>query len=305
MRTREELRHAANQEELIERIGCLVPSDGYVEPMPGLLLGRASHPSERLHGVVRPAFCVIAQGAKEVYLGETMYRYDADRYLIATVEIPISARVVEASPARPYLSLRLDLEPALVSSVMIEEGLMPPTKTGGAKAIAVSELDVGLLDATVRLMRLLESPVETRVLAPIVKRELTFRLMQGAQGDHVRYVPVLGSHMNRIAEAVHRIRKEFDRPLSIDALAKDLGISSSGLHHHFKAVTDMSPLQFQKQLRLQEARRLLLSEDIDVASAGYKVGYDDPSHFSRDYKKRFGNSPMRDVEKLRQRVAAD
>ncbi|MCC7436199.1 MAG: AraC family transcriptional regulator [Methanoregulaceae archaeon] len=305
MTDRDSFRNAANREELIERIAEAVPSDGYREPMPGLLLGRASEPTENLHGVVRPSFCLIAQGAKEVYLGDTVYRYDAERYLIATVEMPITARVVIASPNEPYLSLRLDLDPALISSVMIEAGQLPPTSGGGAKAIAVSALDAGVLDATLRLMRLVGSPEDARVLSPTVRREITFRLMQGEQGDRLRQLPLSGSQMNRIARAVQRLRREYDKPLIIEALAKELGMSTSGLHHHFKAVTDMSPLQFQKQLRLQEARRLLLSEDMNIATAGYKVGYDDPSHFSRDYKKLFGTSPVRDVEKLRQVVAPD
>jgi AraC-like DNA-binding protein len=188
---------------------------------------------------------------------------------------------------------------------MIEAGFLSPTTSSGAKAIGVSALDAGLLDATVRLMRLVNSPLEARVLAPSVRKEITFRLMQGDQGERLLHLPMLGSQMNRIAGAVHRLRKDFDKPLCIASLAKELGMSSSGLHHHFKAVTDMSPLQFQKQLRLQEARRLLLSENIDAASAGYRVGYEDPSHFSRDYKRRFGSSPSRDMEKLRRAVTTD
>lgn len=302
MNNRERQRHSANKEELVDRISAALPSSGRDEVMPGLLLARSSEPNERLYGVTRPSFCVIAQGAKEVYLGESVYRYDADRFLIATVELPIVARVVEASLAKPYLSLRLDLDSALVSSLMIESGLSSPPSSSPASAISVSDLDAELLDATVRLVRLLDSPSDARILSASIKREIVFRLLQGEQSERIKHIPMLSSQSNQIAKAVHLLRKEFTKPMSMETLARELGMSSSGFHHHFKAVTNMSPLQFQKQLRLQEARRLMLSESLDASNAGYRVGYDNPSHFSRDYKKHFGNAPIRDVETLRGRV---
>ena len=153
----------------------------------------------------------------------------------------------------------------------------------------------------VRLVRLLDSPAdEARFLAPLVTREIVYRLLMGAQGDRLRQIAVLGGHSHRIAEAIERLRKDFDQPLRIEDIARELGMSVSGFHHHFRAVTAMSPLQFQKQLRLQEARRLMLGEDLDAASAGYRVGYGDASHFTREYKRLFGAPPMRDVERLRE-----
>jgi len=166
-------------------------------------------------------------------------------------------------------------------------------------AIAVSPLDTGLLDAVVRLVRLLDTPAEVRFLAPLVTREIACRLLRGEQGGRLGQIAALGGSTHRIVEAVERLRSEFDRPLRIEDLAHDLGMSISGFHHHFKAVTAMSPLQFQKQLRLQEARRLMLAGDVDATSAGYRVGYDDTSHFSREYKRLFGAPPLRDVERLR------
>jgi AraC-like DNA-binding protein len=248
---------------------------------------------------------VIAQGAKEIFLGERIHRYDPGRYLLATVEVPVTGRVVEATKSRPYLALRMALDPALIGSIMVEAGIPAPAGHGEAKAIVVSDFEPGLLDATLRLARLLETPTEARVLMPLVKREIVYRLLSGEQGARLRHLPMHGGHSHRIAEAVDRLRKEFDRPLRIDHLAREFGMSSSGFHHHFKAVTDMSPLQYQKQIRLQEARRLMLGESLDASSAGYKVGYDDASHFSRDYKKHFGQSPMRDVERLRGMAVAD
>jgi AraC-like DNA-binding protein len=159
---------------------------------------------------------------------------------------------------------------------------------------------MGLLDPVVRLVRLLDSPSDARFLAPLLKREIVYRLLSGAQHGRIAQMAALGGGTHRIAEALEWLRRDFNRPLRIEELARELGISPSGFHHHFKALTAMSPLQFQKQLRLQEARRLMLGEGLDAASAGYRVGYDDASYFNREYKKLFGEPPMRDVERLRE-----
>lgn len=288
------------REELAERITRAIPEDGGIEPLPGLHLFRSSTPTEPLHGVSKPSFCVIAQGSKEVLLGDSRYRYDPAHYLLATVELPIVAQVLEASADRPYLSLRLDLDPALVGSVMVEAGRLSSQSRGDVRALDVSPLGESLLDTVVRLVRLLDSPAEARVLRPLITREIVYRLLMGEQGNRLRHVALLGGHTDRIAEAVERLRRELDQPLRIDSLARELGMSVSGFHHHFKAVTAMSPLQFQKQLRLQEARRILLGENLDAASAGSRVGYDDASQFSREYKRLFGQPPLRDVERLRE-----
>jgi AraC-like DNA-binding protein len=292
-------RAQASRDELAERIARAVPGDGTAEPLEGLRLRRASAPTELGHGTSYPSFCVIAQGSKETRLGDRRYRYDPAHYLVATTALPIASRVSEASEERPYLGLVLRLDPTLVGSVMVEAARPAPRGRAAVTAIAVSPLDAGLLDAVVRLVRLLDAPADARVLAPLIKREIVYRLLVGEQGDRVRQIAALGGETNRIAEAIDRVRNAFDRPLRIEDLARDLGMSVSGFHHHFKAVTAMSPLQFQKQLRLQEARRLMLGGDLDAASAGYRVGYGDPSHFTRDYKRLFGAPPMRDVERLR------
>jgi AraC-like DNA-binding protein len=246
-----------------------------------------------------PALCVIAQGSKEVFLGDTRYRYAPAHYLLATVELPVVSQVIDASTERPYLSLRLNLDPSLVGSVMVEAGYSTPRGHADVRAIDVSPLDARLLDAVVRLVRLLDSPADARFLRLPVTREIVYRLLMGEQGGRLRHIAVLGGYTHRIAEAVERLRRDFDQPLRIESLAQELGMSVSGFHHHFKAVTAMSPLQFQKQLRLQEARRLLLGEDLDAASAGYRVGYRDAAHFNREYKSLFGVPPMRDVHRLR------
>jgi len=285
---------------LAERIGRAIPEDGTREPLAGLHLFRSSTPSELLHGVSKPSFCVIAQGSKQVVLGDSVFRYDPAHYLLATVELPVVGQILEASPERPYLSLRLDLDPALVGSVMVEAGHLASRNPGDVRALDVSPLDPNLLDAVVRLMRLLDSPAEVRIVRPLITREIVYRLLMGEQGNRLRQMALLGGHTDLIAEAVERLRRNFDQPLRIDTLAREVGMSVSGFHHHFKAVTAMSLLQFQKQIRLQEARRIMLGENLDAASAGYRVGYDDASQFSREYKRLFGQPPVRDVERLRE-----
>ena len=301
----EAYREQANRDELIECIARAIREDGRVEPLKGLHLIRRSSPTEWVHSVSDLALCVIAQGSKEILLGDTRYRYDPAHYLLTTVELPIVSQVIEASQERPYLAFRLELDPALVGSVLVEAGHLSSSRShADVRAINVSLLDASLLDAVVRLVRLLDSPTEARFLAPLISREIVYRLLMGAQGDRLRHIAALGGHTYRIARAVERLRQDFDQPLRIDDIARELGMSISGFHHHFKAVTAMSPLQFQKQMRLQEARRLMLGEQLDAASAGYRVGYDDASHFNREYKRLFGVPPMHDVERLREAARA-
>jgi AraC-like DNA-binding protein len=299
-------RMQANRDELVERISRAVPKDGVVQPLEGFHLARVSVPLERSLSVVKPSFCLIAQGSKAILLGASRYQYDPAHYLIATLELPRVSYVVEASPARPYLSFRLDLDPVLVGSVMVEAGQGSTSRSVHAdvRAIDVSPLDVDLQDAVVRLVRLVASPAEAPVLMPLITREIIYRLLMGSQGDRLRHLAVVGGYTPLIAKAIERLRQDFDQPLRMDELARELGMSVSGLHHHFKAITAMSPLQFQKQLRLQEARRLMLSEELDAASTAFRLGYHDASHFNREYKSVFGIPPMRDVQRLRGEAGA-
>jgi AraC-like DNA-binding protein len=297
---REAQRVQANREELVERIGQAIPEDGTVQPLKGLHLARCSLPLKPVYSVLEPSVCVIAQGSKEVLLGDSRYRYDPSQYLLATVELPRVSQVLEASKERPYLSLRLELASTLVGEVLVEAGHASPRDSAAVSAMAVSPLDGNLLDAFLRLVRLLDAPAEARVLLPLIAREIIYRLLLGEQGGRLRHLAIQGGYTSHIARAVARLRQDFDQPLRIEELARELGMSVSGFHHHFKAVTTLSPLQFQKQLRLQEARRLMLGEDLDAASAAYRVGYRDSSHFNREYKSLFGVPPMRDVQRLRE-----
>lgn len=297
---RDQQRLQTYREELVERINHAVREDGEVQPLKGLHLARASVGFRKLHSVVAPSFCVIAQGSKEVLLGDQRYQYDPFHYLLTTLELPRASQVLEASKEKPYLSFRLELDPQLVSSVMVEAGhFVSPRTAADTRAIDVSVLDANLLDAIVRLVRLMDSPSEAPMLMPMITREIVYRLLRGEQGGRLRHLTVMGGYTSAIARAVQRIREDFDQTLRIDQLAQDLGMSVSGFHAHFKSVTAMSPIQFQKQLRMQEARRLMLSENLDATSAAFRVGYNDAAHFNREYKGFFGVPPMRDVQRLR------
>ena len=292
-----------NREELIERISRTVSEDGANEVFPGFFLARSSKPSESLHHVYQPAFCLVAQGRKRALLGEEVFRYDPGHYLLFTVDLPLIFQIEKATLDEPYLGLRLDLDPSLAAAVLMEADIKIKKGDASAKAMDVHSIDANLLDAVVRLVRLAEEPSSINVLAPLIVKEIIYRLLAGGQGARLGHLLPAGD-TQRISRAIGHLREHFDEPLKIDDIAREVGMSVSGFHHHFKSVTAMSPLQFQKQIRLQEARRLMLGEDVDAASAGFRVGYEDPSYFSRDYKKLFGSPPQRDIVSLRSRLDA-
>ncbi|MGC2234652.1 MAG: AraC family transcriptional regulator [Pyrinomonadaceae bacterium] len=296
---REKLRTQINREELIERMMRLVPEDGAKEVLPGFFLARSSKPMESVHSIYQPAFCFVVQGGKRALLGGEVFWYDPGHYLIFSVDLPLVFQVEEASEEKPYLGFRINLDPALVASVIMELGIETKKGDASVKGINISPVDADLFDAAVRLIRLLETPNKQKALAPLVIKEIIYLLLIGGQGARLNHLMNSEGDTRRISKAIGHLRENFDQPLQIENMARSLGMSVSGFHHHFKSVTAMSPLQFQKQIRLQEARRLMLGEDLDAASAGFRVGYDDASHFSREYKRLFGASPQRDVAQLR------
>ncbi len=305
MKTDLTFRMQSDRAELADRISRALPHDGKLQARPGLHFHRKSSPGIRVHAVSDPSFCVIAQGSKLILLGESAFRYDPAHYLITTMQLPLIGQIVDASGKEPYLSFRLVLDPAVVTSVMVESGIGHPRGDGNhVNAVDVSRLDAQLLDATLRLVRLIDDPREYHALAPLVIREIVYRLLTGEQAGRMRHLAHFGGQAHRMVRAVQKLRENFDKPLHIEDVAKDLGMSVSGFHAHFKSVTAMSPLQFQKQLRLQESRRLMLNENLDAAEAGYRVGYDDAAHFNREYKRHFGEPPIRDVERLRETAGA-
>lgn len=299
----ENIRIATERREMAQRIEAAISEDGLLDLFPGVGVARATRLLPPHHSLFKPAFCVIAQGSKRVLLGSETFTYDPGHYLLSTVDLPISSCVIEASLGMPYLSFRLDLDSAVVASVMMDAGLDVHKFEPTAKAINVSSVDADLLNAVVRILRLAENPDDAKTLLPMIQREIVFRLLKSDQGPRLAHLVAVGED-RRISKAVNILRENFDRYLSMESLARDLGMSVSGFHHNFKSVTAMTPLQYQKQLRLQEARRLMLGEDLDAASAGFRVGYEDPAYFSRDYKKHFGAPPQRDIARLRVIIGA-
>ncbi|WNW13440.1 AraC family transcriptional regulator [Pseudomonas sp. DTU_2021_1001937_2_SI_NGA_ILE_001] len=258
---------------------------------------RCDAPSPIIHTVHKPALCLIVQGLKEVGLGDEHYHYDPLTYLVVSVTLPVSGRVLEASPEAPYLCIRLDFEPAEIAQVIADT---PPAAVPDEpeRGLFLERIDVSLLETMVRLVRLLDSPRDIGMLAPLALRELHYRLLRGVHGRRLYELALGDSQSRRVTRAIDWLNRHYTQPLRIEELARVANLGSSTLHHHFKAVTAMSPLQYQKQLRLQEARRLLLAEGLDVASACYRVGYESPSQFSREYSRQFGCPPSRDIGRV-------
>ena len=286
------------REEIVERMSRLLPEDGRINLFSDVLLIRSSVPAEPVQSLFQPSFCFVAQGRKRASVGGEVFLYDPFHYLIFTVDLPVAFQIEAPSKELPYLGLSLNLDSALVASVIVESGIRIKKGDASVKAMNVSAIDADLLDAVARLVRIAETPAEGKVLAPLVIKEIIYRLLAGGQGARLAHL-LTASDTRRISKAIGHLREHFDEQLKMEEIARELGMSVSGFHHHFKSVTAMSPLQFQKQIRLQEARRLMLGEDLDAASAGFRVGYEDPSYFSREYKKLFGAPPQRDIAQLR------
>ncbi|MBD2512928.1 AraC family transcriptional regulator [Nostoc sp. ATCC 53789] len=260
---------------------------------------RESSASTSLQGVCEPILAILVQGKKEALLGEETYRYSAAQYLVVSVDLPLSAFIVEATPEQPYLGFKLNLDPRQLCDIITAQTSVIEEKKNSVRGLFVSTIDAPLLDCAMRLTRLLDTPQDIPILAPMIIREIYYRLLIGEQGEAVRQIATSGSNMQRIAEVIKLIKADFTKPMRVEELAGQASMSSSSFHHHFKKVTSMSPLQYQKQLRLLEARRLMLAENSDAANAAYQVGYESPSQFSREYSRMFGAPPIRDIERLR------
>ncbi len=293
------------QAELAVRLDRLTVSDG-IHPtlIVPLTLYRMSAPSPPTHGVQKPTFCVVAQGCKQAVLGEETHLHAPSHYLLVSVDLPLTARVIKASPDAPYLGFCLDIEPRQIGALLLEMDMPENTSRNPAdgalaRSLSLSPTDAPLLDAVVRLLRLLDTPRDIPMLAPLVLREILYRLLTGEQGARLRQLALHGSLTQRVGRAIDWLKTHYAEPLRIETIAQEACMSASGLHHHFKAVTALSPLQYQKHLRLQEARRLMLYDALDTATAGYRVGYQSPSQFSREYSRLFGAPPLRDIARLR------
>jgi AraC-like DNA-binding protein len=260
---------------------------------------RESLTGTMLHGVSTPMLAIIVQGKKGAALGEEIYRYGEAQYLVVSVDQPISGFIIEATPDRPYLGFKLDLDPReLCEIIAIQTTAIAGKKETSVRGFFVTTADVSLLDCALRLTRLLDTPQDVPILAPMVIREIYYRLLIGEHSEAVRQIATSGSNMQRIAAVIQSIKVDFTKPMRVADLAEQASMSPSSFHHHFKQVTSMSPLQYQKQLRLLEARRLMLAENYNAITAADRVGYESPSQFSREYARLFGAPPIQDIERL-------
>ena len=275
-------------------------NENTVTMIPGLAFFRSEEPTQPFSGMYEPSICLVAQGAKRVILGEDMYVYDERHYLITSIHLPTVVQVMEANPAKPYLGLVLKLDLREISQLMVDSKLPPPREQQSSRGMAIGEVTLPLLTAFQRLIELLDEQQDIPILAPIIRREITYRLLVGDQGARLRQIASSGTQSQQIAQAIEWLKDNYTESLRIDDLAKQAGMSNSTFHHHFRSMTALSPLQFQKQLRLREARRLMLTEHLNAASAAFQVGYESPSQFSREYNRLFGSSPSRDITNLRQ-----
>ncbi|WP_238481092.1 AraC family transcriptional regulator [Dyella telluris] len=265
---------------------------------PSLSLFRADSTGVPTCAMYGPGLGLALQGAKQILLGQQTFLHEPASYLVTAVDVPVSSQVVRASAEEPCLCLTFRLDAQRIRELLPEVPPQRATMTS-ASGLSVSPLDGGLLDPLLRLARLLEAPRDLAVLGPLIERELLYRLLTGEQGSRLAQIATSGSQSHQISRAIDWLREHYDEPLRIDELAMRVNMSASSLHHHFRAITAMSPLQYQKQLRLQEARRLLLADQCDVATAAHRVGYESPSQFSREYSRNFGAPPLRDVARLR------
>ncbi|MCT9931796.1 AraC family transcriptional regulator [Planotetraspora sp. A-T 1434] len=288
------MRHLNELRSRIARLAAGSPRPSWIE---GMTVFSAERVTEPLGTVAEPMLSLVAQGAKRSVLGDRIFDYNAGQYLVVTVDLPLTSQITHATPTEPFLAFGLPLEPALIAQLLVEAGRFVARPHDGP-GIATSEADERLLDAVVRLLRLLDEPRDVPVLAPGVRREIHWRLLNGPQAALVRQIGLADSQLTLVARAIEWIKTHYDQVIRIDDLAHDVGISVSSLNRHFRAVTAMSPLQYQKQLRLQKARLRLITAPHDVAAIGHAVGYDSPSQFSREYKRMFGAPPGQDAARL-------
>ncbi|EHN12326.1 Transcriptional regulator AraC family [Patulibacter medicamentivorans] len=264
----------------------------------GVSLMAAESPTDPLHSVARPALAVVAQGAKRTVVGDQVHDYRAGELLIVSIDLPVSAHITDATRDRPFLAFGLELRPAAVAALLLD-GAAEPATASSPDGIAVGRASTELLDAILRLLNALDDPEEARVLGPGLEREILWRLLIGPQGAVVRQIGLADSRLSHVARAVGWLRAHYADSISVDELASLAGLSASSFHRHFRAVTTMTPIQYQKRIRLQEARSRLLDPPVDVASVGFGVGYVSASQFSREYRRMFGLPPGQDAKRLR------
>jgi AraC-like DNA-binding protein len=290
---------------LARRIAAHAPGEGPVETaVAGLILSRRTAPSECFCTTYEPELVVFAQGEKRINVGGTTLKCDGTSFLLASVDLPVESQIVGASKSEPYLAMVLKLEMPMVREILSREEFLAPDAVTAARGMAVGKTPVELLKACSRLLDLLDRPQDIPFLAGLVEREIFYRVLRSPLGRHLRAIATLGEQSNRTAKAVVWLKENFTKPLRVDELASIAQMGVSTLHHHFRSLTAMSPLQYQKRLRLHAARQRMIAQGLDAASAAFEVGYESASQFNREYRRLFGQPPMREIKTLRLAGAA-
>jgi AraC-like DNA-binding protein len=300
-RIREMTGMAERHQDLSARVARLAPFDGiHQSALSCLALTRGSVPTVCMPTVYQPCLAIVVQGRKRAVLNDEVFHYDALNYLVVSVTLPGMGQVLEASPEHPYLSLRLNLDLEEIARLVLELGDRGPSSAAADRGLFVARLDEPLLDAVLRMVKLLDTPEDIGVLAPVVQREIYYRLLRGDLGSRLVDLAQSEGGTHRVVRAIEWLKQHYAAPLRIEELAGAVHMSASALHHRFKAVTSMSPLQYQKHLRLHEARRLMFADGIESATAGHRVGYESASQFSREYRRLFGAPPRSEIARLRE-----
>jgi len=294
---------AARQELLRTIVRHAKKDDFSMTAIPGLGLSHREAPTEQTGYIHEPSLCLVVQGAKRLLLGEEVFSYDADHYLIVSVDLPVVGQILDASPEKPFLAMVLKLDPRMISQLLVDGNLPQPRTQQTSRGMAVSRVTLSMLCAFQRLLDLLDQQEDIPILAPLVQREIVYRLLMGEQGPRLRQMGATGTQSNQLTQAIDWLKKNYTQPLRVDDLAAHASMSTSTFHRHFRELTAMSPLQFQKRLRLHEARRIMFTDHLDATSVAFQVGYESSTQFNREYSRVFGAPPLRDIKSLRQQAA--
>lgn len=286
--------------ELAQLMMSFEQKDGiHPTKIPRVSIIRSSKPTDPVHVVHNPAVCIVVQGAKKVILGDRVFEYGAAKYLAASVDVPISGQVTEASQDLPYMCFKLDLDLKIMSDVFLNYDIPTSNKLVKNCGVGVSNVNERLLDSALRLISLVDYPEDIEALAPLAEQEILYWLAKGEQGAIIHQIANKDSRLRQVYKAINHIKISFDQPFNMNELLEVANMSSATFFQHFRTTTNMTPLQYQKQLRLQEARRLMFLNEMDVSGAGFKVGYESPSQFSREYSRLFGLAPSKDMERIK------
>lgn len=292
----------AQMGQLAQGVMRLTKSESNIQTaIPGFSVFKISENTKPLTGYYEPCVCLIAQGAKHVQLNDDMFVYDTEHYLFSGLHLPVFAQVVNVTQDKPYLGLKLSFDYQEITQLMLENHIPPPKGLRSARGMVTGKLDSQLINAFQRMIDLTEEETHIPTLAPMIRREIFYRLLVGEQGETLRNLAAMGTPSHHVAKAISWLKSNLSQNIRVESLAELASMGVSTFHHHFRNITAMSPLQYIKTLRLHEARRLMLTEHLDSASAAYNVGYESPSQFGREYKRMFGNSPIKDVEQLREK----